>query len=958
MSGKGGGGSSAAADGDAQANGGGQASFQRGLDSGLAKATPSADKLDSKSYRSYRRRLLLFSKQCSRRGANVAVEGAYLTLSLLQDSAWEAAEQLNIDDIEADSDPFRPILMLLDRLYQYEEDVELPSRCEEFFQEFSRMKGEEMQAYLIRHATLRKKMLEVKVEVPDLLAGWHLLSRAGVPKWTHLQVKSLCGGVLSYQKVAQALLKMFGGDHKPNAKDLFRGSGGHENAYAVDDYEEAYLYDEADDYHDDFWWDDDVYYAEHGAEDEPPADEDASEVEQAVEEMEDAYINYVDSRRKMKEIALSRGFFPVVAVPPSDFGSDLGKSYGKGKAKGKGRAKGKGKGKGKGGDKGGFRKFAFSRRPTSGLRRDAASNHAGPSSDFNKSTGSGSTSAHGPRFKRYRLQDVASKPTEEANMVEDVPDGDTVKDQVFGGEACQIHINAGDHVENVFFNEVQTGYAIMDSGATKNVIGEEVWKRWLLLLKRQGKETSAKKATRDFRFGDGSVVRSTVEVAFETKIFGHDVIIAASVIPGNTPLLLSRPILEEWKVVQDFASGKIRLLDSDQWITPVRTSNGHFLLQLVNSDGDQVLFQDAPEEIYVETPLILNPGEPPDDSDGKADEADRTEVEIDESEIQAAIQSAEEAVYFNQANRGKAYWELYVDRGNLSHRVASLPGTTVSIFGLPEWDLESDEAQSSFKLLLKDIMPSHIWMAPPCTLWTSMQNLARRTEAQKQELLRRRRKAMKRTLKFVHEIFLLCLELGIFATIEHPSRSAMRQTPPINKLHGEGIFDAVVDRCHTGLTAMDECGVWGPVRKQTLLRTTSVNLFRAMNLECWCRGPHVQMFGKSSALKDMQNYEPGFVDKASMAIQRDLEEAWARRQAAAIMVMDDVEVVPDGQHAAEALNRDLIRKVGHANVLTVAKLHKQLGHPGRDRLQEASTRSSSWTPSSYDGMGLNTRRWP
>ena len=223
--------------------------------------------------------------------------------------------------------------------------------------------------------------------------------------------------------------------------------------------------------------------------------------------------------------------------------------------------------------------------------------------------------------------------------------------------------------------------------------------------------------------------------------------IAASVIPGSTPLLLSRPI--QWKVVQDFASGKMRLLDCDQWITPFRTSNGHFLLQLVDSDGDQVLFQDAPEEIYVETPLILNPGEPPDDNDGKADEADKTEVEIDESEIQAAIRSAKEAIYFNQSNRGKAYWELYV--GNLSHRTASLPGTTVSTFGLPEWDLESDEAQSSFKLLLKDIMPSHIWMAPPCTLWTPTQKLARRTEAQKQELLRSRRKAMKRTLKFVYE---------------------------------------------------------------------------------------------------------------------------------------------------------------------------------------------------------------
>ena len=50
------------------------------------------------------------------------------------------------------------------------------------------------------------------------------------------------------------------------------------------------------------------------------------------------------------------------------------------------------------------------------------------------------------------------------------------------------------------------------------------------------------------------------------------------------------------------------------------------------------------------------------------------------------------------------------------------------------------------------------------------------------------------------------------------------QTPPINKLQGDGIFDAVVDRCRTGLTAMDDHGTRGPVRKQTLLRTTSATL--------------------------------------------------------------------------------------------------------------------------------------
>ena len=82
--------------------------------------------------------------------------------------------------MEASNDPFRPIVKLLDRLFQFEDDVEIPARCEEFFQEFSRQKGEEMQAFLIRHGTAMKKLREVNIEIPDLLAGWQMLSRAGL----------------------------------------------------------------------------------------------------------------------------------------------------------------------------------------------------------------------------------------------------------------------------------------------------------------------------------------------------------------------------------------------------------------------------------------------------------------------------------------------------------------------------------------------------------------------------------------------------------------------------------------------------------------------------------------------------------------------------------------------------------------------------------------------------------
>ena len=47
---------------------------------------------------------------------------------------------------------------------------------------------EELQAYLIRRATLLKHMKQVKVEVPTLLSGWHLLTRPGVPLWTQPNV--------------------------------------------------------------------------------------------------------------------------------------------------------------------------------------------------------------------------------------------------------------------------------------------------------------------------------------------------------------------------------------------------------------------------------------------------------------------------------------------------------------------------------------------------------------------------------------------------------------------------------------------------------------------------------------------------------------------------------------------------------------------------------------------------
>ena len=55
-----------------------------------------------------------------------------------------------------------------------------------------------------------------------------------------------------------------------------------------------------------------------------------------------------------------------------------------------------------------------------------------------------------------------------------------------------------------------------------------------------------------------------------------------------------------------------------------------------------------------------------------------------------------------------------------------------------------------------------------------------------------------------------------------------------------------------------------------------------------------------------------------------------------IMTLEDLsEKVLDLQPAAKSLNETLVRKGSRSSLMTVAKLHRRLGHPGRDRLVQA-----------------------
>ena len=118
--------------------------------------------------------------------------------------------------------------------------------------------------------------------------------------------------------------------------------------------------------------------------------------------------------------------------------------------------------------------------------------------------------------------------------------------------------------EECLFASLDTGKAIIDSGASRTIVGEEIWKKWMDVMRpADAKEVKMEHVMRDFRFGDGNTVRSNYEVIFPAYVRGQKLSLRASVVPGPTPFLLARPTLEEWNVKQDYENAKMKVMNSE-----------------------------------------------------------------------------------------------------------------------------------------------------------------------------------------------------------------------------------------------------------------------------------------------------------------------------------------------------------------------------------------------------------
>ena len=189
-------------------------------------------------------------------------------------------------------------------------------------------------------------------------------------------------------------------------------------------------------------------------------------------------------------------------------------------------------------------------------------------------------------------------------------------------------------------------------------------------------------------------------------------------------------------------------------------------------------------------------------------------------------------------------------------------------------------------------------------------------------------------LKMIGDLMAICCdETNTGMAMEHPHLAMSWKTETMESMPG---LDAVCNRCQTGLRYVDKAGlVVGKVKKPTRIRTNSDFVFEALDLPCTCPpGVHVAMDGKSTSLKEMQNYEPGFVKRAASAIYHDMEERWRQREMCKVFVTEELadEDLPKSLTKVTEEEKKLVKTHGKQAWQVVNKLHRQLGHPGVDRM--------------------------
>lgn len=123
------------------------------------------------------------------------------------------------------------------------------------------------------------------------------------------------------------------------------------------------------------------------------------------------------------------------------------------------------------------------------------------------------------------------------------------------------------------------GYAILDSGCTNTVCGEEWMQNFIDNLSFEEREKMViSPSEQKFTFGDGRSVTSKRKVTIPCWMGGERGRLTTDVVDSNIPLLLSRRSMKRSEMILDFKKDTVRVNGRD--IKLKITHTGHYALPI------------------------------------------------------------------------------------------------------------------------------------------------------------------------------------------------------------------------------------------------------------------------------------------------------------------------------------------------------------------------------------------
>ncbi|CAK0886983.1 unnamed protein product, partial [Prorocentrum cordatum] len=446
--------------------------------------------------------------------------------------------------------------------------------------------------------------------------------------------------------------------------------------------------------------------------------------------------------------------------------------------------------------------------------------------------------------------------------------------------------------------------------------------------------------------------------------------ITIHLVEGWAPLLIARPRMEEWRLVQDYRAGTFMMKDLPDtgWMKSERDEKGHFIVDLLGGAGratDDATNEGAPTEgepssdDSTDNESEAPPSESEDDSESSDVDPDAYYLETvtefydisdnddvgsewtQEFPVAGSSESARPstmdpdtytdlALALAQAHDGmkemlrgpppRKVWEVFVDAGGLSQALLEYPMVDVMQFRLEDgWDFSKPKVIKAFLRKIDVERPDDIFFAPPCKVWRSWQCVNASLSAEHAaEIHEARVREEKTFLNLVRDSFVMQPNGGRHAYVEGPWSGAHWSTKTWKALPGH---HCRLDQRRLGAKFPIK-GVDMPYQKPTRLQSTNKEFVDHMGLRCECRGERVTLRGKLA--QQAQNYPAPMARRMAYLIAypgmaADIDEIYTAEEVH--RDIDAIEYTDVMQELMKRFNVSTIRAAKRAPALANAMRH-------------------------------------